>query len=132
MAQVGCYVPASKATFRLADCLFSRLGTGDSLECRASTFELEMKEMAYIVSGLAMHQRSNGSSDGDGDAHTRPSSSLVVIDELGRGTSPAEGVALCWAIAEEIIATNGAAFCFLATHFTLIKRMANTFPTVKK
>ncbi len=115
MAQVGCYVPASAATFRLTECIFSRMGTGDSIECRASTFELEMKEMAYILGGIGAGGRS-----------------LVVVDELGRGTSPAEGAAICWAICEQLVGTNGRAFCFLATHFTLMTRLAKVYPTVAK
>merc|ERR1712110_805829 len=82
IAQSGCFVPAinePQPMFRVADSIFSRVGMSDSIECNASTFALEMKEMAYILNNL-------------GD------SSLVIIDELGRGTSPEEGAALCWAI----------------------------------
>ena len=89
-------------TFRVADAIFSRVGMSDSIECNASTFSMEMKETAYILNNLGQ-------------------SSLVVIDELGRGTSPDEGAALCWAISEAFAQTS--AFTFLATHFRLMTRM---------
>ena len=74
----------------------------DSIECNASTFAMEMKETAYILNSLG-------------------SSSLVIIDELGRGTSPEEGAALCWAISEALAKTSS--FTFLATHFRLLTKM---------
>ena len=52
MAQIGCFVPADYASFRIAKSIFSRIGTGDSIECNASTFMLEMRETAYILSNL--------------------------------------------------------------------------------
>ena len=66
LAQVGCFVPAHSALLRLSDCILSRMGTGDSIECNASTFTLEMKEAAYIMAALGP-------------------TSLVVLDELGIG-----------------------------------------------
>lgn len=105
MAQSGCFVPAQKdgvPVFRVADSIFSRVGMSDSIECNASTFAMEMKETAYILSNLGQ-------------------SSLVVIDELGRGTSADEGSALCWAVCERFAKTN--AFTFLATHFELMTKM---------
>ena len=71
MAQSGCFVPAindPQPMFRVADSIFSRVGMSDSIECNASTFAMEMKEMAYILNNL-------------GD------SSLVIIDELGKDFS---------------------------------------------
>ena len=71
MAQSGCFVPAinePQPMFRVADSIFSRVGMSDSIECNASTFAMEMKEMAYILNNL-------------GD------SSLVIIDELGKDYS---------------------------------------------
>ena len=64
--QVGCYVPAQSAAFRVADRIFSRVSNRDSIEANASTFMLEMKETAYILANVG-------------------SNSLVIIDELGRG-----------------------------------------------
>jgi DNA mismatch repair protein MSH4 len=111
MAQLGCFVPAEFATVRVADAIFSRFGTGDSIECNASTFALEMKEIAYILGGLS-------------------ATSLVVLDEPGRGTSSDEGAAVCWAICEEILGTN--AFCFVATHYRLLTRLETMYCSVTK
>ena len=74
----------------------------DSIECNASTFAMEMKETAYILNSLG-------------------ASSLVIIDELGRGTSPEEGASLCWAISEALAQTSS--FTFLATHFRLLTKL---------
>jgi DNA mismatch repair protein MSH4 len=111
LAQLGCFVPAASATFRPADAIFSRLSTGDSIECNASTFTMEMNETAYILGGLG-------------------ETSLVVVDELGRGTSAEEGAAICWAVAEALIGTK--AFCFLATHFSHITRLEELYCTAAK
>lgn len=110
MAQIGCYVPANYASFRLADAIFSRLGLGDSIECNSSSFMLEMKEMSYILSNLGP-------------------TSLVIVDELGRATSIEEGSALCWAIAEKLL--KSPAYSFLATHFVLMTKMESLYCTVK-
>ena len=92
----------SAPIFRVADTIFSRVGTADSIECNASTFAMEMKEIAYILNSLGL-------------------TSLIVIDELGRGTSCEEGAALCWAISEKLASTS--AFTFLATHFQLLLKL---------
>ena len=110
-AQIGCYVPAESATFRLADAIFSRIGTGDSIECNASTFMLEMRETAHILANVGAN-------------------SLVILDELGRGTSSDEGASFCWAIAEEL--AKSPAFTFLATHVILMNRMEMLYCTVVK
>ena len=108
MAQSGCFVPAEtdsespQPVFRLCDTIFSRVGMSDSIECNASTFQMEMKETAYILNNLGQ-------------------ASLVIIDELGRGTSTEEGSALCWAISETFAATNS--FTFLATHFQIMTKL---------
>ncbi|KAI8921701.1 muts domain V-domain-containing protein [Entophlyctis helioformis] len=85
LAQIGAYAPAEYASVRLADRLFSRIGTDDSIEASASTFMCEMTEAAFILSNVTDR-------------------SLVVIDELGRGTSTTDGV-------------GTKAFVFLVTHF---------------
>ena len=105
MAQCGCFIPASndpQPVFRLADSIFSRVSMSDSIESNSSTFAMEMKETAYILNSLG-------------------STSIVIMDELGRGTSPDEGAALCWAISEAFAKTS--AFTFLATHFSLMTKM---------
>ncbi|XP_059093663.1 mutS protein homolog 4-like isoform X2 [Tigriopus californicus] len=108
MAQMGSFVPANFASFRIADTIMSRIGTGDSIESNASTFMLEMREMAYILTTVG-------------------STSLIVMDELGRGTSTEEGTSLCWAISEELVKST--AFCFLATHFPLMTKLEAMYCT---
>ncbi|PJF18772.1 msh4 meiotic DNA crossover [Paramicrosporidium saccamoebae] len=84
MAQIGCHVPADRAQLRLYDRIFTRLGSDDDLESNASTFTVEMREASYIMSKVTER-------------------SLVLIDELGRGTSASCGLALTTAICEELI-----------------------------
>ncbi|KAK4047164.1 MutS protein msh4 [Microbotryomycetes sp. JL201] len=98
MAQIGSFVPAEYASFRLVDTLLTRLGNDDSIEASLSTFAQEMSTMAMILGALETSERS-----------------LIIVDELGRGTSPEEGVGLAHAIAEELI--HAKAFCFFASHF---------------
>ncbi|XP_071446846.1 mutS protein homolog 4-like [Hetaerina americana] len=109
MAQVGCYIPAERATFCIADRIFSRIGFDDSIECNASTFVLELKEMQYILQSLTPI-------------------SLVIIDELCRGTSVEEGTAMAWAFSEELLKSS--AFIFLTTHFSFLTKLASIYPNV--
>ena len=90
--------------------------------------------MAYILGGMAQQQQPGGGPGGEEEVETGTAAehSLVVIDELGRGTSASEGASLCWAITEEVLGMGGAAFCLLATHFELITRLETVYPTVKK
>ena len=110
MAQVGCFVPAQFATFRITDRIFSRVTNRDSIETNSSTFMVEMQETAFILSNMGK-------------------SSLVIIDELGRGTSVEEGTAICWAVAEALLKTS--AFVFLATHFTQMLALSDLHPCVE-
>lgn len=96
MAQVGCWVPASFASLPPVDRIMTRMGTEDSLETNSSTFMIEMQEMGFIL------------------RHATPRS-LVLVDELGRGTSTGDGVGVAWAISEALIASG--ARTLLATHF---------------
>ncbi|BEJ08854.1 hypothetical protein CcaverHIS641_0509480 [Cutaneotrichosporon cavernicola] len=96
MAMVGCFLPAEMATVWLPDCLLTRLSNDDNMQKSLSTFAAEMATTAMI---LRMATRC----------------SLVLVDELGRGTSPIEGVGLSQAIAEELIKTQ--CFTFFTTHF---------------
>ncbi|XP_068085433.1 mutS protein homolog 4-like [Anabrus simplex] len=110
MAQVGCYIPASRAKFRIVDHIFSRIGFDDSIECNASTFVLEVKEVQYIL-------------------QTMTSNSIVIMDELCRGTSSEEGTAVAWALAEEMLQSD--AFIFLTTHFLLLTKLEELYSNVK-
>ncbi|KAI9510622.1 muts domain V-domain-containing protein [Russula earlei] len=109
MAQCGCFVPAEYASLRIHDHLMTRLSNDDDLERNLSTFANEMASCALIL-GLAS------------------SKSLVLIDELGRATSPKEGVGISHAIAEELIKLN--CFTFFATHFHDLTVTLSRKPTV--
>ncbi|KAL3667975.1 hypothetical protein V7S43_006852 [Phytophthora oleae] len=107
MAQMGCYVPASESFIPIRDRICTRFGTSDDMEENASSFAVEMTEMAFIL-------------------ETCTSRSLVLIDELGRGTANDEGAALAWSIGEEII-HRGPYTCF-ATHYHQLNRLARLYP----
>ncbi|KAF8168490.1 muts domain V-domain-containing protein [Crassisporium funariophilum] len=109
MAMCGCFVPAEYASFRIHDALLTRLSNDDDLERSLSTFASEMASSAMIL-GLASPN------------------TLVLVDELGRGTSPREGVGISHAIAEGLIALKS--FVFFATHFTELTKTLSRQPTV--
>ncbi|CAN8002157.1 unnamed protein product, partial [Ixodes hexagonus] len=111
MAQMGSFVPAKYASFRLADQIFVRMGHRDDIETNCSTFLMEMRSVNYILQNFT-------------------DNSLIVIDELGRGTSEEEGAAMCMAITEKLI--NSDAFVILATHFDLMTQMESMYPNVAK
>jgi len=111
MAQIGAFVPAQFASFRICDQIFSRIGSDDDMESNSSTFTLEMKETNYILQNIT-------------------SNSLVIVDELGRGTSTEEGVGLCWAICEKLIKTK--AFTFFVTHFRQLTELSRNYPNVSE
>jgi len=96
MAQCGSFIPAEYASFRLINQIFVRIGSDDDIEKNCSTFKLEMKEMNYIIRNIG-------------------ESSLLIIDELGRGTGIEEGVGISYALSEYLIKTK--AITFFATHF---------------
>ncbi|XP_073245789.1 mutS protein homolog 4-like [Porites lutea] len=110
MAQIGCYVPAEYASFRAADQIFSRIGSDDDIETNSSTFMLEMKEANYIIQNAS-------------------DKSLIIIDELGRGTSSEEGVGICFSVCENLIKKK--AFTFFATHFLELTTMDSIYPNVE-
>jgi DNA mismatch repair protein MutS len=97
MAQCGSFVPASNCSFTPIDAIFTRIGASDDLSRDKSTFMLEMSETAHILRHATPH-------------------SLVLIDEIGRGTSAAEGLALAASIADHLINCNQSHVLF-ATHY---------------
>ncbi|KAJ3517535.1 hypothetical protein NMY22_g13946 [Coprinellus aureogranulatus] len=109
MAMIGCFVPAEYASFKLFDALLTRLSNDDDLERGLSTFANEMTSSAMIL-GLATPN------------------SLVLIDEVGRGTSPREGVGISHAIAEALIAAKPCVF--FATHFSELSTTLSRHPSV--
>ncbi|KAG1857115.1 muts domain V-domain-containing protein [Suillus subluteus] len=109
MAMVGCFVPAEYASFRLHDALLTRLSNDDDIEKSLSTFANEMTSSAMIL-GIATPR------------------TLVLIDELGRGTSPIEGLGIAHAIAEELIKLK--CFVLFATHFHELSTTLSRQPVV--
>ncbi|KAL4916075.1 muts domain V-domain-containing protein [Aspergillus aurantiobrunneus] len=96
MAQIGCFIPAEYASFPIIHQLFARVSTADDMEANVSTFAAEMREMAFIL-------------------HSINPRSMVIIDELGRGTSTTDGLAIALAIAEALVQSN--ALVWFVTHF---------------
>lgn len=111
LAQIGSYVPAKEATIGLADRLFARIGASDEIHSGQSTFMVEMTETANIL---------NNATD----------RSVVVLDEIGRGTSTLDGLSLAWAIAEHIAADVRCRTLF-ATHYHELTDLADRFTGVK-
>ncbi|TDN69622.1 DNA mismatch repair protein MutS [Paraburkholderia sp. BL10I2N1] len=108
MAYVGSYVPARRARFGPIDRIFTRIGAADDLAGGRSTFMVEMTEAAAILN----------------DATPQ---SLVLMDEIGRGTSTFDGLALAWAIARHLLAHNGCQTLF-ATHYFELTQLPGEFP----
>ena len=96
MAQIGCFVPASYASFPIFHQLFARVSMDDSIEANISTFAAEMRETAFILRNI-------------------DDRSMVIVDELGRGTSTRDGLSIAIAIAEALVESG--AFIWFATHF---------------
>ncbi|CAM9831328.1 unnamed protein product [Pylaiella littoralis] len=110
MAQMGCFVPAEMAVIPVRDSLLSRIGTGDDMENNVSTFLMEMREVAQVLERVT-------------------SRSLVMIDELGRGTSNREGMAVAWAVAERLLSSS--AYTLFVTHYAQVPGLADLYPNVK-
>lgn len=110
LAHIGSFVPASRARIGPIDRIFTRIGAADDLTSGRSTFMVEMTETAEIL-------------------HTASAQSLVLIDEIGRGTSTFDGLALAWAVAEQLIKKNRALTLF-ATHYFELTQLADQFASV--
>ncbi|MQA41589.1 DNA mismatch repair protein MutS [Rugamonas aquatica] len=109
LAYVGSYVPATSATIGPIDRIFTRIGATDDLAGGRSTFMVEMTESAAILNGATEH-------------------SLVLMDEVGRGTSTFDGLALAWAIARHLIDTSRS-FSLFATHYFELTQLPESHPT---
>ena len=110
LAQVGCFVPSESAKIGIVDRIFTRIGAFDDISSGQSTFMVEMNETANIVNNATEN-------------------SLVVLDEIGRGTSTYDGISLAWAIAEYVIKNIGSKAMF-ATHYHQLNRLHEYYPEV--
>jgi DNA mismatch repair protein MutS len=107
LAHVGCFVPAQEAVLGEIDQIFTRIGASDDLASGRSTFMVEMTEAANIL-------------------HNATDKSLVLVDEIGRGTSTFDGLALAWAIARHLLELNRS-YTLFATHYFELTRLAEEF-----
>lgn len=113
MAQMGCFVPAERARIGLVDKVFTRVGASDSLSTGESTFMVEMTEAANILNNVTPR-------------------SLVLFDELGRGTSTYDGISIAWAIVEYLHEHKRAqARTLFATHYHELNEMEKRFDRIK-
>ena len=111
LAQIGSWVPADYVKLGIVDKIFTRVGASDDLTLGQSTFMVEMVETSYILNSAT-------------------EKSFILLDEIGRGTSTYDGVAIAWAVAE-YIATKIKARCIFATHYHELNVMTNTYPQIK-
>jgi len=111
LAQIGSFVPADYAEIGIIDKIFTRIGASDDLTMGKSTFMVEMSETSCILNNAT-------------------EKSLILIDEIGRGTSTYDGVAIAWAVAE-YIANKIKARCIFATHYHELNVMTKTYPQIR-
>lgn len=113
LAQIGSFVPASKAKIGIVDRIFTRVGASDNITAGESTFLVEMQEAANILNNAT-------------------SRSLILLDEIGRGTSTFDGISIAWAITEYLHENpDVAAKTLFATHYHELNEMADLFPRIK-
>lgn len=113
LAQIGCFVPSESARIGIVDKIFTRVGASDNISVGESTFMVEMNEAADILNNMT-------------------SRSLVLFDELGRGTSTYDGISIAWAIVEYIHEhPNTHAKTLFATHYHELNEMERSFPRIK-
>ncbi|MBR1877407.1 MAG: DNA mismatch repair protein MutS [Paludibacteraceae bacterium] len=112
MAQIGSFVPAESASIGVVDKIFTRVGASDNISMGESTFMVEMNEAASILNNLSER-------------------SLVLFDELGRGTSTYDGISIAWAIVEYIHENRGHAKTLFATHYHELNEMEKTFDRIR-
>ena len=113
LAQIGSFVPAKSATIGVVDRIFTRVGASDNITSGESTFLVEMQEAANIINNATPK-------------------SLILLDEVGRGTSTFDGLSIAWAITEYLHENPSlAAKTLFATHYHELNEMASIFPRIK-
>ena len=112
LAQMGCFVPAKSAEIGIVDKLFTRVGASDNISMGESTFMVEMNETASILNNISER-------------------SLVLLDEIGRGTSTYDGISIAWAISEYLHEHPARAKTLFATHYHELNEMTEKFPRIK-
>ena len=112
MAQMGCFVPAQAVTMGVVDKIFTRVGASDNIAQGESTFMVEMNETASILNNVSQR-------------------SLILLDEIGRGTSTYDGISIAWAISEYLHEHPSRAKTLFATHYHELNEMTQTFARIK-
>ena len=112
MAQIGCFVPADAAKIGACDRLYTRIGASDNLAKGESTFYVEMSELAYIL-------------------NTSTPNSLIILDEIGRGTSTYDGLAIAWAVLEYLCEGDNPKRTLFATHYHELTVLEGKLPGMK-
>ncbi len=112
LAQIGCFVPAKSANIGLVDKIFTRVGASDNISQGESTFMVEMNETANILNNFSNR-------------------SLILLDEIGRGTSTFDGVSIAWAIAEYLHESKLKPKTLFATHYHELNQMSDKFKRIK-
>ncbi|HHU34824.1 MAG TPA: DNA mismatch repair protein MutS [Bacteroidetes bacterium] len=112
MAQIGCFVPAKSASIGIVDKLFTRVGASDNISLGESTFMVEMNETASILNNLSDR-------------------SLLLLDEIGRGTSTYDGISIAWAMVEYLHESKNRPKTIFATHYHELNEMENSFKRVR-
>ncbi|MEW7293139.1 DNA mismatch repair protein MutS [Aquimarina sp. 2304DJ70-9] len=112
LAQMGCFVPAEEAKIGVVDKIFTRVGASDNISMGESTFMVEMNETASILNNISDR-------------------SLVLLDEIGRGTSTYDGISIAWAISEFLHEHPGKPKTLFATHYHELNEMCETFERIK-
>lgn len=112
MAQAGCFVPAESAQIGICDRIYTRIGASDNLAQGQSTFFVEMSELAYIL-------------------NTATEKSLIILDEIGRGTSTYDGLSIAWAVCEFLTSPNRTIRTLFATHYHELTLLLENIKAVK-
>jgi DNA mismatch repair protein MutS len=112
MAQAGSFVPAARAVIGVADRVYTRIGASDNLTRGQSTFYVEMSELAYIL-------------------NTASARSLILLDEIGRGTSTYDGLSIAWAVAERLCESENRVRTLFATHYHELTELEGLAPGLK-